>query len=315
MRNALASEITDLAAADQRIVLLSGDIGNQMFDRYKSKFPDRFLNCGVAEANMMSVAAGMALCGLRPVTYTIASFSTTRCLEQIRVDVCCHNAPVVIVGVGAGLSYASLNPTHHSCEDIAFLRMLPNITILCPGDPTEVRLALRAALKHEGPVYIRLGKKGEPIVHTGTPNFVIGKGITVREGTDVCLIGTGNVLSLAVEAADELSRKGCSAQVISFHTVKPLDQDLLSKVFSRFGLVVTIEEHNLNGGLGGSIAEWLADQAIPKARLCRIGTADWFLLQAGEQEYARERYGLTPEAIAEKVWKTLSRSSSGDALP
>ena len=156
---------------------------------------------------------------------------------------------------------------------------------------------------------------GKAIKRKEDERFVIGKGITVREGTDVCLIGTGNVLSLAVEAADELSRKGCSAQVISFHTVKPLDQDLLSKVFSRFGLVVTIEEHNLNGGLGGSIAEWLADQAIPKARLCRIGTADWFLLQAGEQEYARERYGLTPEAIAEKVWKTLSRSSSGDALP
>jgi transketolase len=301
MRNAFANEITALAAEDERIVLLSGDIGNRLFDTYKDRFPKRFLNCGVAEANMISLAAGMALCGLHPVAYTITPFITTRCLEQIRVDVCYHNVPVIIVGVGGGLSYASLGGTHHSCEDIAFMRMLPHMTVICPGDAQEVQLALRAALRHEGPVYIRLGKKGEPVVHKQTPDFVIGRGIVMSMGSDVCLLSTGNMLPVVLQAAEELSRRGISAQVVSFHTVKPLDEDLLSEVFSRFTVVVTAEEHSILGGLGGSIAEWLTEQPHQKARLLRVGTADTFLHEAGEQEYAREYFGLTPEAIAEKT--------------
>lgn len=159
MRNAFAAEITEISATDDKIVLLSGDIGNRLFNSFKEKFSNRFYNCGVAEANMTSMAAGMAACGLKPVTYTITPFNTIRCLEQIRVDVCYHNLPVVIVGVGSGLSYANLGATHHSCEDIALLRVLPNMTVICPADAVEVRLALRAALNYGRPVYIRLGKK------------------------------------------------------------------------------------------------------------------------------------------------------------
>jgi transketolase len=301
MRNAFASEITALAAEDERIVLLSGDIGNRLFDGFKERFPKRFLNCGVAEANMMSMAAGMALCGLRPITYTITPFATTRCLEQIRVDVCYQNVQVIIVGVGAGLSYASLNATHQSCEDIAFLRMLPNMTVICPGDPWEVRQAVRAALKHEAPVYIRLGKKGEPVIHQRTPEFAIGRGIVVRSGNDICLLSTGNILPISVRVGEELGRRGVSAQVVSFHTVKPLDEDLLSEVFSRFNAVVTVEEHSILGGLGGSIAEWLSERTLKKARLLRIGAGDAFLYKAGGQDHARECFGLTPEKIAEKT--------------
>jgi transketolase len=171
MRNAFAAEITELAIHDPRIVLLSGDIGNRLFDRLKEQCPGRFFNCGVAEANMIGVAAGMGLCGLRPVAYTIAPFLTARCLEQIRLDRCYQRVPVVLVATGAGLSYASLNATHHSCEDIAWLRVLPNMTVLCPGDPVEVRLALRAAMQHDGPVYVRIGKKGEPVVHERRAGF------------------------------------------------------------------------------------------------------------------------------------------------
>lgn len=301
MRNAFAAEITALAIEDERIVLLSGDIGNQLFNDFKDRSPKRFLNCGVAEANMISMAAGMALCGLRPVAYTIAPFITTRCLEQIRVDLCYHNVPVVIVGVGGGLSYASLGATHQSCEDIAFMRLLPHMTVVCPGDTWEVRLALRAALRHEGPVYMRLGKRGEPIVHKQAPDFVIGKAIVVHPGDDVCLLSTGNMLPIVVQASEDLGRRGLSTQVVSFHTVKPLDEDLLDDVFSRFTVVATVEEHSLLGGLGGSIAEWLTDRPPQKARLCRIGTADTFLHEAGEQDYVREYFGLTPGAIAEKI--------------
>lgn len=301
MRNAFASEIAALAAEDPDVFLLVGDIGNRLFDKYKERFADRFLNCGVAEANMVSVAAGMAMSGLRPVAYTITPFITTRCLEQIRLDLCYHNVPVVLVGVGGGLSYASLGATHHSCEDIAFLRLLPHMTVVCPGDAWEVRLALRAALRQDGPVYIRLGKKGEPVVHAAAPAFALGKAIVLNPGEDVCILSTGNLLPVAVDAGKELGRRGVSAQVVSFHTVKPLDKELLAEVFSRFKLVATLEEHSVLGGLGGSVAEWLSDQPRPKARLMRLGTEDIFLHEAGEQEYARERFGLTADKIAETL--------------
>jgi transketolase len=160
MRNAFADEITELAAIDKRVVLLSGDIGNKLFDNFKKIDKNRFYNCGVAEANMMGVAAGMALSGLRPIIYTITPFTTTRCFEQIRVDVCYHRAPVIIVGTGSGLSYAELGPTHHSLEDMAILRTLPGMCVLAPCDVFELRAALRVALQQDRPVYILIGKKG-----------------------------------------------------------------------------------------------------------------------------------------------------------
>ena len=305
MRNAFAKEITALGARDKRIVLLSGDIGNRLFDGYKEQFPERFYNCGVAEANMTSVAAGMAMCGLRPFTYTLAAFNTVRCLEQIRIDICYQKLPVVIVGIGAGLSYASLNTTHHALEDIAFLRVLPNMTVVCPGDVWEVQAAISAALKHDGPVYLRLGKKNEPIVHENLPDFTIGKGITVRPGIDVCILSTGNMLPSAVEAADKLEKKKISTQVVSMHTVKPLDTDLLMNVFSTFSLVITLEEHSILGGLGGSVAEWVTGRSSFKAGFLRMGTDDSFLYAAGGQDYARKHSGLTPNDITKKVLEGL----------
>lgn len=311
MRNAFAQEITRLAAEDEGIVLLSGDIGNRLFDTYKTKFPQRFFNCGVAEANMTGIAAGMALCNLRPVTYTIAAFNTVRCLEQIRVDICYHNLPVIIVGVGGGLSYASLNATHHALEDIAFLRILPNMAVICPADAWEVRAALNTALKYDGPVYIRLGKKNEPLIHSHFPKFTIGKGIVVRPGQDLCFLGTGNVLPIVIKTAEKLEKLDISAQVVSFHTVKPLDNKLLTDVFTEFSLVVTVEEHSILGGLGGSVAEWLSDRPPFKARLCRIGTDDAFLYNAGEQHYARKHFGLTPDQIVDKISLLYQETETG----
>ena len=301
MRNALVSELISIASKDERIVLLTGDMGNRLFDNYKEHFPQRFFNCGVAEANMMSMAAGMALNGLCPIVYTIASFITVRCLEQIKVDVCYHNLPVIIIGLGSGLSYAELGATHHSCEDIAFLRAMPNMTVICPGDSYEVKLAFRAAIKLNAPVYIRIGKKGEPMVHQKQPNFIIGKGIVICSGDDVCLLGMGNVLPVVVQVAKELKKRGISSQVVSYHTVKPLDKEMLSEIFFKFKLVVTVEEHSLIGGLGSSVAEWLAEAGSKKARLLSIGTADEFFCKAGGQSYARQCFGLTSEAIVEKI--------------
>lgn len=306
MRNAFARELNELAAADERIVLLSGDIGNRMFDSFKERFPTRFYNCGVAEANMMGVAAGLAMNGLRPVVYTIVPFVTTRCLEQIRVDVCYHNVPVTIVGVGGGLSYAGLGATHHSCEDIAFLRVLPHMSVVCPGDAVETRLALRAALQHGGPVYIRIGKKGEPVIYTQEPAFAIGKAIRLRPGTDATLLSTGNMLPTALAVADILAQQNMSAGVTSFPTVKPLDEATLDDAFAKSALVVTMEEHSVLGGLGGAVAEWRADHPDGPARLLRIGTPDTFLHEGGNQQHARRRLGLDPEAIANRIARRLA---------
>lgn len=305
MRNAFAEELTKLGAADPRVVLLSGDIGNRLFEPFKESCPGRFFNCGVAEANMMSMAAGIGLEGLRPVVYTITPFTTTRCLEQIRVDACYHESPVIIVGTGAGLSYAALGATHHSLEDIAILRPLPGMTIVCPCDAVELRLALAAALRLDGPVYLRIGKKGEPIIHRDTPEFEIGKAITLRQGRDACIAATGSIMPAALEAADRLEAEGISAGVESFHTIKPLDTPRLAELFRDHAVVATVEEHGLIGGLGAAVAEFRAETGNGGARLVRFGTADEFLHAVGSQDYARRVLGLTPERIAAGIRSAL----------
>lgn len=302
MRNAFANELTLLAKNDPRIVLLSGDIGNRLFDPFKTQFPDRFFNCGVAEANMASMAAGMAMCGLRPVTYTITPFNTTRCLEQIRDDIAYHNVPVLIVGTGAGLSYASLGCTHHSCEDISFLRSIPNMTVLCPADPMELRALLRSSFQAPGPIYMRIGKTGEPQMYPSVPDLTIGKGVLIQKGKNVCILSTGNMLPTAIEASRLLSEP---PEIISMHTVKPLDKDLLEELTSRFSHLVTLEEHSLIGGLGSAIAEWLVDQE-KETSLIRFGTADYFPHPIGSQKYTRELFGLTPEKIASQITQKMS---------
>lgn len=306
MRNAFAAELLAMAEADARIVMLSGDIGNRLFDSFKSRFPDRFYNCGVAEANMIGVAAGLALSGMRPIAYTITPFMTLRAVEQVKLDVCYHRLPVIIAGVGAGLSYANLGPTHHSVEDIAFMRTFPGITIVCPADPVETRLALRAAVKEDGPLYLRLGKKGEPTVHENPPDFTLGRGLEMRMGSDVCILSTGTILPVAVSAADELMSRGFSAGLVSFHTVKPLDEELLTKAFSCHKVVIVMEEHGLAGGFSGFVAEWLADRPPFKARLLRAGMSDEFLHESGNQKYARGRFGLTAATIVERALAMLA---------
>lgn len=308
MRNAFADEVTQLGMVDSRVVLLTGDIGNKLFDKFKGKNEERFLNCGIAEANMMGVAAGMALSGLRPIIYTITPFTTTRCYEQIRVDACYQNVPVIIVGTGSGLSYAELGPTHHSCEDLAIMRVLPNMTVLAPADEVELRQCLRAALTLNGPVYIRIGKKGEAIIPKQDDRFEIGRSITVREGSDVCLIGTGTMTQEVMKAAETLALQGVNSRVESFHTIKPLDKKTLEQVFSNYSVVAVVEEHRRIGGLGSSVAEWLARQAGTSARLISFGTDDEFMHEVGTQEYARNKYGLTAENISRQVVASLEKN-------
>jgi transketolase len=304
VRNAFAEEMTRLAAIDKRVVVLSGDIGNKLFDKLKAVDEQRFYNCGIAEANMMGVAAGMAMSGLRPFVYTITPFTTTRCFEQIRVDVCYHHAPVVIVGTGSGLSYSELGPTHHSLEDMAILRTLPGMRVLAPCDASELRQALHEVLKDDTPTYIRIGKKGEADIHSTPPHLKLGKVLVVRPGTDVALLCAGNMMADTLKAADRLAASGISAEVVSFHTVKPLDEDYLQQASSRFKLLVTVEEHSRIGGFGSAVAEWRMAQPRNIAQL-GFGTDDVFMHEVGSQAYARKKFGLTADNIAATTLATL----------
>ncbi len=305
MRNAFADEVFKIAQEDDRLILLSGDIGNKLFDKFKTLGQSRFFNCGVAEANMMGVAAGMALSGLRPFVYTITPFTTTRCYEQIRVDVCYHNAPVVIVGTGSGLSYADLGPTHHSLEDIAILRALPGMQVFAPCDTTELRLCLRETLSQNSPAYIRIGKKGEPLIHQSAPAFKIGRALVIRPGSDVALLCAGNMMAETIKTADMLSDVGVSAEVTSFHTIKPLDKEYLASLAQRVKLIVTIEEHGCIGGFSSAVAEW---RSMAQANIDHlfIGIDDVFMHEVGSQQYAREKFGLTAQNIVNKINQKLN---------
>lgn len=303
MRSAFIEELTRLARIDRNIVLVVGDLGFGVVGKFAEELPAQFVNAGVAEQNMTGLAAGMAMSGRTVLTYSIANFPVIRCLEQIRNDVCYHDANVKIVAVGGGMAYGSLGMTHHATEDLAIMRAMPNMVVLAPNDPVEAKLATRAAVEHRGPVYLRLGKQGEKRVHATDPEFRIGKSIRMREGEDATLIVTGGLLQNAMEAADLLGAKGIQAAVISAPSVKPFDPQPLDTSTPVF----TIEEHSIIGGLGSAVAEIVAE-AGSKITFKRIGLpGEQFSSKVGDQDYLRREFGLDPDGIALTVERVLSR--------
>ena len=304
MRNAFIRGLTALAELDKRVVLLTGDLGFKIFDDFAARFPGRFYNAGVAEANMMGVAAGLALGGLKPFAYSIVPFATLRCLEQIRDDICYQEAPVTVVGVGGGYSYGPNGATHHALEDIAVMRCLPNMTVVCPGDPLEAELATLAAGRHSRPLYLRLGRSGDPQVHHSAPSFSLGRAIVVRDGRECALIATGNALPVAVAAADRLATEGIHCRVVSMHTVKPLDDALLRSCAKECGALFTVEEHSLIGGLGSAVGEWLTAKGV-RCLLRSYGAGDRFAHVCGSQEYLRRLEALTADQIAASIREAL----------
>lgn len=305
MRNTFVDELTRLAEEDDRIWLICGDLGYSVLERFAEKFPDRFLNAGVAEQNMTGMAAGIASTGKTVFTYSIANFPVMRCLEQVRNDVCYHKANVKIVAVGGGLAYGPQGYTHHGLEDLAVTRVLPNMTVLAPADPVETRLATRAIAAAKGPCYLRLGKANEPVVHTTAPSFEIGQAIRFRKGKDVTLITTGGVLELAVQAAEKLAATNISAAILSMHTIQPLDVDAVLAAAERTGAIVTIEEHGL-GGLASAVAEVLAPSGLA-CKLYPIHLPRTPFTHAGSQQVLRAQAGLTPAKIAAAAAKLLRR--------
>jgi transketolase len=300
MRDAFFKTLCDLAGRDSRIILLIGDLGFGCTREFEEKFPDRIINAGIAEQNMTGMAAGMAMEGDIVFTYSIANFPLLRCLEQIRNDACYHNANVKIVSVGGGMCYGSLGSSHFSTEDLAIARVIPELTVLAPGDPEETIGATRAAYEIEGPVFLRLGRAGEPKVHLEPVSFVPGKSIVVREGGDVTLMACGGMLYNALRAGEMLADNGISAKVVSMHTVKPVDSAAILRSAEETGYIVTVEEHSRIGGLGGAVAEVLAESDLT-CRFRRLGLPDGFVPYIGSQSYLIEKMGLAPESIVKEV--------------
>jgi transketolase len=289
VRRAFVETLCELAAADERIWLVCGDLGFGALEPFRDAFPKRYLNAGVAEQNMTGIAAGLALSGKVPFTYSIANFPTFRCLEQIRDDVCYHGCNVKIVSVGAGFSYGAQGYTHHGVEDIAVMRSIPELVVVSPGDPVETKLATRAIVAHAGPCYLRLGKAGEPVVHSAPPEFRLGRAIRVAEGHDLTLIATGAVLRMVVEAGEGLRREGIRARILSMPTVAPLDVDAVRAAATETPAIVTVEEHGVVGGLGSAVADVLAEMAGKRAVLRKVGVPAARYSEIGGQGYMRER--------------------------
>lgn len=300
MRTAFIETLLEAAREDDRIVLVVGDLGFGVVTKFRDELPQQFVNAGVAEQNMMGIAAGLALSGRVVFAYSIANFPVMRCLEQIRNDVCYHNVAVRIVPVGGGLAYGALGPSHHATEDMAVVRALPNLTVIAPGDPVETQLATQSLVDLAGPAYLRLGRAGEPLVHEKVPSFSLGRAIKVREGHDACLISTGGMLYNALLAAKRLSTRGIEARVLSMHTIKPIDVAAVVAA-ARTEAVFTIEEHSVIGGLGSAVAEVLLESDTRPRHFKRIGLDGSFTSIVGDQSYLLGRYGLDEAGIARTV--------------
>lgn len=305
MRASFISGLIELAREDGSIFLLVADVGYRLVEPYAEEFPDRFVNIGIAEQNMIGIATGLALSGKTVFTYSIANFPILRCLEQIRNDVCYHKANVKIVTAGGGLIYGALGSTHHVTEDLALMRALPNMTVVAPADPVEAALAVRAIAGHPGPCYLRLGRTGEPNVHEVTPgDFQIGKALKVRDGGDIALIASGGIVYNAMQAAQQLAGQGIESRVLSMHTIKPLDKAAVLSA-AETGAMVTIEEHSIIGGLGSAVAEVLSEGNNSNVAFMRVGIPDEFCAQVGSHEYLREIYSLSVEGIVSSVKKLI----------
>jgi transketolase len=307
MRTSFIETLCHVAEHDPRVWLITGDLGYSVLEKFADKFPNRYLNAGVAEQNMIGVAAGLAMTGKVVFAYSIANFPTLRCLEQFRNDVCYHRLNVKIVAVGCGLAYGGHGYTHHGVEDIGVMSLLPHVTVMAPGDPVETRWATRTLVERAGPAYLRLGKAGEPIIHNFEPAFEVGKAVQVVDGNDATLISTGGMLDMAVKVASILALRGIAIRVLSMPTLRPIDETRIIAEAKRTGRIITLEEHG-PGGLGTMAGECLA-QAGLGVRFVPMRLTPEPTLCAGSQAYLCGWHGLSLESIAERIEKLTGASS------
>ena len=306
MRKTALDMVYELAKEDRRIFFIGSDLGYGTLNKFKEEMSDRFFMEGVCEANVIGMAGGLALSGKIVYVNTIATFLTRRCFEQVAIDLCLHDVKVRLIGNGGGLVYAPLGPTHLATEDIAIFRALPNMTILAPADAQEMRYLVPKTVDIEGPVYIRLGKGGDPIVSNYTVPFEIGRVFTMAEGNDALILTTGITLKLGLAAAAALKGHGIGAAVIHAPTIKPLDGDAIIEKAAKVRAVVTVEEHTIVGGFGSAVAELILEAGFPNAiKFKRIGIPDTFPDKYGSQESLMGRYDITSDNIVSTVRSLL----------
>lgn len=306
MRDTFVRTLIELAKEDKNIELITGDLGFGVLKPYWEQLPDQFTNAGIAEQNMTTVAAGMALEGKTVFTYSIGNFPTLRCLEQIRNDCAYHNANVKIVCIGGGFVYGSLGMSHQATEDLAVLRALPNVVVMAPGDLVEAEECTKALAACQGTAYLRLGRGGEKRIHERIENFQIGKAIKVKDGERVAIFSTGAIFEEVEEAYEMLKKDGIHPAVYTFPTVKPIDKAVIEYCCSQFELIVTCEEHNVVGGFGAAIAEVMAEMKEKKAYLLRIGINDEYSVKVGNQKYLRSQYGIDGSGIVKKIEEKIN---------
>lgn len=287
MRTAFIETLIQLAKKDDTVFLITPDMGYSVLEKFRDEFPNQFLNSGIAEQNTISVAAGLASSGYTVFVYSLIPFVTMRCFEQVRLDLAYNNTNVKLVGIGAGLTYGSLGASHHAIEDIAIMRSIPNMTVLCPGDPIETRELVKRSYEKNGPVYIRLGKNGEANIHDANTRIEIGKSIEITQGTDFALITTSNTLELGKQWTDEWKNENLSVSLISMPSIKPFDNSKINELLSKQIPILTLEEHNVIGGLGSAVAEIIAtsEKSVP---FKRIGINDVFSHYVGSHNYQRK---------------------------
>jgi transketolase len=307
MRETCLKMVYELAQKDERVFFIGSDLGVGVLKEFKQNIPARFFMEGVSEANIIGMAAGLAMDGQVVYINTIATFLTRRCFEQIAVDLCMHNVNVRLIASGGGLVYAPLGPTHLAIEDIAILRALPNMTIVAPADAVEMKRIMPSTLDHPGPIYIRVAKGYDPLVTTETGPYTIGQAVPMRDGGDALLLTTGVGLQVCLAASDRLATQGIRAGVLHLPTVKPLDVEAILHGIQRVPVVVSVEEHTLMGGLGSAIAEALCEtDLLGGRRFKRIGIPDVFPDKYGDQNGLMKRYGISAENVATQVLALLN---------
>lgn len=306
MRDTFVKTLIELGKKNKNIELITGDLGFGVLKPFWEQLPDQFTNAGIAEQNMTTVAAGMALEGKIVFTYSIGNFPTLRCLEQIRNDCAYHNANVKIVCIGGGFVYGSLGMSHQATEDLAVLRALPDVVVMAPGDLIEAEECTKALASYQGTAYLRLGRGGEKRIHEKIEDFQIGKAIKVKNGEKIAIFSTGAIFEEVQEACDLLEKDGYHPAAYTFPTIKPIDKEVIEDCSRKFDLIVTCEEHNVVGGFGSAVAEIMAEMRQKKAYLLRVGINDEYSVKVGNQKYLRQQYGIDGAGIVRKIEEKIN---------
>lgn len=304
MRATFFNTIEGIYKVKKDVFILTGDLGYKLFDNFKMYCTERFYDIGVAEANMVGIAAGLSLSGKNVYCYSIIPFLVMRAFEQIRVDIAYHNLNVKLIGVGGGFTYGLEGFTHFGLEDLTLMRSLPNMTVIVPSDPLEAASLAKLTYDYKSPMYIRLGKTGEPIIHKHMPEFKIGKAMLMNEGKRVAIFAIGNMVYTGKQVVEMLSKVGIYPTLINMHTLKPLDDEMIIQISLNHENIFSLEEHNINYGLGSAIAEVLIENGY-LGRFKRLGIPEKLGNFIGNADYLRHEYGLSPEKIYENILKEI----------